>query len=90
MPADPIRIRPGQAGRLIVQLPYSLDHVAKIKSVAGCRWHPKKRHWTVYQGDEMLSKLLGLFPGKAVDIDVDYTHVLIKRSHGVRSPVDSL
>ena len=41
-------------GRLIVQLPHSPDHVAKIKTVAGRRWHAKERHWTVPQGDETL------------------------------------
>ena len=47
MPTDLIRIRLGVEGRLIVQLPYSPDHVAKIKTVAGRRWHAKERHWTV-------------------------------------------
>lgn len=51
VPADPIRIRLGEAGRLIVQFPYSPDYVAKIKTVAGRRWHAKERHWTVPPGD---------------------------------------
>jgi integron integrase len=69
MPLDPIRIRPGEAGKLIVQLPYSPDHVAKIKTVAGRRWHAKEQHWTVPQGDGTLGKLLNLFPGKPVEVD---------------------
>ena len=69
MPTDPIRIKPGEAGTLIVQLPYSPDHVAKIKTVAGRRWHAKEQHWTVPQGDEALSILLGLFPGKPIEVD---------------------
>lgn len=69
MPTPPIRIRPREDGQLIVQLPYSPDHVAKIKTVAGRRWHAKERYWTVPQGDESLSMLLGLFPGSALDVD---------------------
>lgn len=69
MPLDPIRIRPGEAGKLIVQLPYSPDHVAKIKTVAGRRWHAKEQHCTVPQGDGTLGKLLNLFPGKPVEVD---------------------
>ena len=69
MPPDPIRIRPGVEGRLIVQLPYSPDHVTKIKTVAGRRWHAKERHWTVPPGDGTLGKLPGLFPGKPVEVD---------------------
>jgi hypothetical protein len=36
MLTEPIPVRPGGDGRLIVQLPYSPDHVAKIKTVDGC------------------------------------------------------
>lgn len=69
MPSAPIRIRPGEDGQLIVQLPYAPDHVAKIKTVAGRRWHVKEQHWTVPQGGETLSILLNLFPGKLVEVD---------------------
>ena len=43
--------------------------MAKIKSVAGRRWHAKEQHWTVPQGDGTLGKLLNLFPGKPVEVD---------------------
>jgi len=69
MPTDPICIKPGEAGTLIVHLPYSPDHVAKIKTMAGRQWHAKGRYWTVPKGDKTLSILLGLFPGKHVDVD---------------------
>lgn len=69
MPTDPIRIMPGEDGHLIVQLPYSPDHVAKIKTVTGRRWHAKERHWTVPRSDGALGTLLNLFPGKPVDVD---------------------
>lgn len=69
MPSAPIRIRPGEGGQLIVQLPYSPDHVTKIKTVPGRRWHAKEQHWTVPQGDGTLGKLLNLFPGKPVEVD---------------------
>jgi len=52
-----------------VQLPYAPDHVAKIKMVAGRRWHAKEQHWTVPQGDGTLGTLLNLFLGKPVDVD---------------------
>lgn len=69
MTTETIRVRPGEGGRLIVQIPYSPDHVAKIKTVAGRRWHAQERHWSVPQDDGTLGQLLTLFPGKSVDID---------------------
>lgn len=69
MPSAPIRIRPGEDGQLIVQLPYAPDHVAKIKTVAGRRWHAREQYWTVPQDQETLGTLLNLFPGKSVDVD---------------------
>jgi hypothetical protein len=38
-----IQIKPGEAGRLIVLLPYTPERVAKIKTVAGRRWDSKER-----------------------------------------------
>ena len=69
MPTTPIRIRPGEDGQLIVQLPYSADHVAKIKTVAGRRWHATEQHWTVPKGDGTLGALLRLFPAKPIEVD---------------------
>jgi integron integrase len=43
--------------------------VAKIKTIAGRRWHARERHWTVPQDNETLGTLLRLFPGKPVDVD---------------------
>jgi len=87
MSADPIRIKPGEAGTLIVQLPYSPDHVAKIKSVAGRRWHAKEQHWTVPQGDGTLGTLLNLFPGKPVEVDPALGAVKASDHESFSSPV---
>jgi hypothetical protein len=54
---------------LIVQFPYAPDHVAKIKMLAGRRWHAQERHWTVPHDKESLSTRLSLFPGEPVDVD---------------------
>jgi hypothetical protein len=69
MTPDAIRVRPGEGGRLIVQIPYSPDHVAKIKTMAGRRWHAHERHWSVPHRQETLGTLLRLFTGKPVDVD---------------------
>ena len=39
--AGRVEVGPGEAGRLIVRFPYSPERVAKIKTVAGRRWHPE-------------------------------------------------
>src|SRR5262245_24254377 len=69
MPTGPIRIRRGADVQLIPQLPYSFDHVAKIKTVVGRRWHAKEQHWTVRQGGGSLGALLRLFPAKPIELD---------------------
>lgn len=57
----PIRIKPGEEGRLVVVLPYDAKRVAKIQTVAGRRWYPKEKYWTVPHTDETLRHLLALF-----------------------------
>jgi integrase len=58
VPTDLIQIRPGEAERLIVLVPYSPERVAKIKLVAGRRWHPKEKYWTVPRTDGTVASLL--------------------------------
>lgn len=81
MPTEPIQIRPGEAGRLIVQLPYSPDHVAKIKTVAGRRWHPKEKCWTLPHTNGALAHLLALFAGEPIEVDPSLRPA--SRTHGV-------
>lgn len=67
--AGPIQIRPGEAERLIVLVPYTPERVAKIKTVAGRRWDSKERYWTVPHTDAALADLLALFAGEPVAVE---------------------
>lgn len=69
MPANPIQIKPGGAGRLIVLFPYSSERVAKIKTVIGRRWHQGEKCWTIPRTDETLTRLLALFAGEPIEIE---------------------
>ena len=64
-----IRIGPGEAGALVVRLPYSPEAVARIKTIPGRRWHPEERYWTVPKTDGILARLLALFAGHPVEVD---------------------
>ena len=68
-PTGPIQIRPGKAGELIVLVPYTPQHVAKIKTLAGRQWHHDEKHWTVPHTDGTLAHLLALFTGEPVEVD---------------------
>ena len=68
-PTDPIQIKPGEAGRLIVLVPYTPERVEKIKTVAGRRWHPKEKYWTVPHTDGAIAHLLSLLNGEPVEVD---------------------
>lgn len=63
-----IQITSAEAGRLKVALPYHPDRIAKIKGVKGRRWHADGRYWTVPDGEGVVSGLLTLFAGDAVDV----------------------
>lgn len=66
---DPIRIRPGKTGRLVVLFRYHPERVAKIKTVADRRWHPEGNCWTVPHTNEAIARLLVLFAGEPVDVE---------------------
>ena len=63
-----IQITSAEAGRLKIVLPYHPDRIAKIKGVEGRRWHADGRYWTVPDGEGVVSGLLTLFAGDAVDV----------------------
>ncbi len=69
MPTDPIQIRAGEEGRLIVRVPYSPDRVAKIKTIVGRRWHQQEKHWTAPQTNGAITHLLALFAGELVEVE---------------------
>ncbi len=68
-PLQPIRIRPGKAGRVAVVLPYTEDRVARIKTVSGSRWEFRERCWTVPRTARTVQRLLALFSGDQVEVD---------------------
>lgn len=68
-PTGPIRIEPGEEGRLIVVVPYNSDRVAKIKTFVGRRWHREEKYWTVPHTDGTITRLLALFAEEAVAVD---------------------
>jgi hypothetical protein len=76
-----IRIRPGKAGRPIVALSYNPDRVARLKTIAGHRWHPAGQYWTVPHTDRALTHLLTLFAGEPVKVEppLRYSRVLERR-----------
>jgi integron integrase len=68
-PAGPIRIKPGEEGRLVVVVPYDPERVAKIKTFGGRRWYPKEKYWTVPHTEMALAELLALFAGEPIEVD---------------------
>ena len=65
----PIRIKPGDEGRLIVVVPYDAQRVARIKTFIGRRWHQEEKYWTVPHTDGALARLQALFAEEAVAVD---------------------
>lgn len=56
-----IRVEPGEPGRLIVRLPYSPEGLAKIKTIAGRRWHGPEKYWSVPDDPATRGSLSSLF-----------------------------
>ncbi len=59
----------GEEHRMIVRIPYSPERVAKMKTIAGRRWHRQEQYWSVPQGPGALTHLLTLFDGEPVQVE---------------------
>lgn len=68
--AASIEIRPGDDGRLRVVLPYAPERVEKIKTIPGRRWDAGQKHWTVPATTGMVERLVSLFTGDGVKVDL--------------------
>ena len=69
-----VQIRRGEEGRIKVALPYDLRLIAKIKTIAGRRWHPEEKCWSVPDSDGVLDKLFSLFAGEQLEIAPPLRH----------------
>jgi len=65
----PIRLEPGEPGRLIVRLPYTPERVARIKTVDGRRWHGPEKYWSIPRDEGTPARLTALFSGDRVELD---------------------
>ena len=56
-------------GQIIVKFPYNKDHIEKIKTIDGYRWHIQKKYWYFPDNDGVVEKILFAFPGEDISID---------------------
>lgn len=64
-----IRLRTDGEGRIVVTFPYDPELVQKIKGIAGRRWHPQKRYWTVPHEAGMVRLLARIFGPENLEVD---------------------
>ena len=56
-----LQIRPLQSGRLMIDFSYHPDTVARIKAIAGRRWHAEEKCWSIPHSRETVRELQRLF-----------------------------
>jgi len=52
-----------------IACPYNPNHITKIKTIKGYRWHPEGKYWTVPYSE--IENLLPIFGGENIIIDPD-------------------
>lgn len=61
-----IKVWPLPGNRFAVAFPYSVERVAKIKTISGRVWHPDKKIWIIANKPGTLKKLRALFSDEKV------------------------
>ena len=56
--------------RIAISFPYNPDHITKIKTIEGYRWHPEKKCWSVPYSEGVVKRIVSLFDGEKVEADL--------------------
>ncbi|MBE0433960.1 hypothetical protein IBX73_10920, partial [candidate division WOR-3 bacterium] len=64
-----VKIMKGESGRIRVSFSYEPVLVEKIKTIAGRRWHPEGKYWSLPDTKRTLEKIIKIFEGKKIHID---------------------
>lgn len=64
----PITIKAGPTGWLFVELPYSPERVAKIKTISGRKWQDDQHCWAIPRTKRTIDRLKALFSGDQLSI----------------------
>ncbi len=64
----PIRICPGENGRIAVYLPYTPKRLEKIKTISGRKWDPDIKCWILPHSNSIVQKLFSLFKGEQIEV----------------------
>lgn len=66
--SDQIFVYPGEDERLLIQFRYSKEHLKKIKTIAGYRWHSSIKCWSIPHTQEALETLTTRFSNMQVHL----------------------
>jgi len=66
----------------MVFMPYSTDLIAKIKTIAGRRWHQDEQCWSAPHTDGALRHLQALFAGEPVEVEPSLRPVGVPGNQG--------
>lgn len=64
-----IKINSGASGRIKLTPPYSLEVVARLRTVRTRRWHPDRKYWSFEYSKAVLDGILFTLAGEELDID---------------------
>ena len=81
---DEITISKGTSNSIRVSFPYDKDHIVKIKTIDGYKWHPEGKYWSFPYSEDDLKKILSAFSGENINIDPSLQNVAYLRSDTIR------
>ena len=64
-----IVVSKAEPNRLEVSFHYNPVFVARIKAIAGHRWHPDGKYWSFPNTNGALAKILNVFEGEKIHLD---------------------
>lgn len=64
-----IKVQSDSGGRIKILFHYNPAFIARIKTIQGNRWHADKKHWSVPDSKEVLTRISNIFSDEELYID---------------------
>lgn len=81
-------IRRWSAERLCILLPFGFEKIDQIRVIEGRQWHPKEKVWSFPDTEDVIKRVLKIFPYETIRVHPALEHPFLKNELAIKKEFD--